>query len=93
MPKIIFLIFFLNSILYLANILGGFDFECFYQKKSYFEKNAYFRTKISFSSRTESFFSFYVIFIITRKFLTKVIKKNTPSHLLFFWRNFLKNRG
>jgi hypothetical protein len=55
--------FFLNSILYIANSLGGFDFECFYQKKSYFEKNVYFRTKKSY--RTESFFSFYVIFIIT----------------------------
>jgi hypothetical protein len=30
--------FFLNSILCIANSLGGFDFECFYQKKSYFKK-------------------------------------------------------
>ena len=63
--------FFLTSILYIANSLGGFDFECFYQKKSYFEKTYISEIKKISALEQKSFFSFYVIFIITWGILNK----------------------
>jgi hypothetical protein len=56
MAKIIFLIFFKNSILYLAISLGGIDFECFYQKKSYLEKRIFQNLK-KFSTLDQVFIS------------------------------------